>query len=659
MKKYNYIISLVLVLLTGACSEYLQVVPDNTMKLENVFATKDDAWNALARIYHFLPKDDMTHTTMWEMGDDFIGRIDASVQNDVNQLRAERIMRGLQVTGDPILGNWSGSNGGYHYYQAIRTTNVFLQYILNTRNLTDVEREDWMAQAKFLKAYYHFLLLQKYGPIIISDKAITPDAVSDDLFLARSKVEDCFDYIINLIDEAIPKLKEQTSSIDMGMIDRGIATAIKARIMLFRASPFYSGNRDFFEDFLDPEDGKPYFPVFDTPERTKEKWNEALTAVNTAIQMAESYGKTLYTYEKPIYIKDEKYYSLNPEKLKTYYDVRMVVVDPWNKELIWGNSNVNVYDQGDLSSATNIRLPADVGISEGDFNAAPFSWQWLGTPYRTAERYYTENGLPITEDPLFNYNSRHDIVTTPGAEDPDYPAIAGLVQPNQPIVNLYLNREMRFYANLGITGGYFRSHFEIIPTYMMQGTSGGYNPSINGTDFFCTGIGIQKLVHPESRSSNWQRVIRFPFPIIRMADLYLMKAEILNEIKETPDAEVWNEINRVRARAGIPTVQASWANARTANKHTTKAGMRDIILQERGIEFAFEGSRYWDMLRHKRAHIEFSSPVQGWNYKGTNTSAFFVLGVVQSRRFTVRDYLWPISLNELNTNGKLIQNPGW
>jgi len=659
MKKVNYIISLFMILLMSGCSEFLQVVPDNTMKLENVFATKDDAWTALAKIYSYIPFDDGTHTTMWELGDEYIGRIDASVQNATDNLRGERIMRGLQTTGAPLLGNWSGTGGGKHLYRAIRATNVFLQYIPATRNMADDERADWTAQAKFLKAYYHFLLIQKYGPIILSDKVIEPDALSSDLFQSRSKVDDCFDYVINLIDEAIPHLQDETKTAELGMIDKAVAKAIKARILLFRASPFYSGNREFFDDFLDPIDGKPYFPVTDDAARTKVKQNEALTAVNEAITYAESIGKGLYHYPKTVYVKDQGYYNLNPERLQKYYDVRMVIVDPWNQELVWGFSNINIYDQGDLSSSTNIRLPSDVGIAEGDFNAATFSWQWEGSTYRMTERFYTENGLPIDEDPTFNYNSRHDIITTPGVEDPDYPKIAGLMQPNQTTINLYMNRELRFYANLGVTGGYYRSHFEIIPTYMMQGTSGGYNPSVNSTDFLCTGIAIQKLVHPESRSSNWQRVIRFPFPLVRMADLYLMKAELLNEIKDAPDAEVWNEINKIRLRAGIPTVQESWAKANTTNKHLEKAGMRDIILRERSIELAFEGSRYWDMIRYKRAHIEFSTPIQGWDYKGTSAATFFVLGVVQSRRYTIRDYLWPIDLNELNTNGKLIQNPGW
>ncbi|MEL7586976.1 MAG: RagB/SusD family nutrient uptake outer membrane protein [Prolixibacteraceae bacterium] len=652
-------VCVIVLTLLASCSEYLDVVPDNTLKLENIYATKEDAYDALAKIYSYLPNDPATHSSMWELGDEFIGRIDPGYQNDVGALRAERIMRGLQTTGDPLLGNWSGTNGGHPYYQAIRSTNVFLQYIVDTRNLEESERAEWIAQATFLKAYYHFLLLQKYGPIIISDKVIQPNATADDLFLSRSKVEDCFDYIIRLMDEAIPKLKERVEETNLGQLDQIAATAIKARVLYFRASPFYSGNKEFFGDFYDPTDGKPFFPVDDSAERTKQKWQEALTAINTATEVAERNGKGLYRFEKEVYVKDRNFYSLNPDRMKTYYDLRMVVVDPWNKELLWANSNIDLYNQGELAHATNMRLPAGF---EGDVNASGYSWQWLGATYQMAERYYTTNGLPIEEDLTFNYNTRLDAYLTPGVADPDYPAIAGLMQPNQPTINLYMNREMRFYANLGITGGYYRSHFEIIPVYMMQGTNGGYNPSVNSTDFYCTGIGIQKLVHPESRSSAWQRQVKFPYPIMRIADLYLMKAEVLNEVKDQPDQEVWDAINLVRERAGVPDVETVWANAalaRTVNKHRSKAGMRDIILEERSIELAFEGIHFWDMLRHKRAHAEFSSPIQGWNYKGTAPSTFFVLGVVQARRFTIRDYLWPIDLNELNTNGKLTQNPGW
>ena len=307
----------VAVFLLASCSDYLDVVPDNTLKLENIYATKEDAYNALSKIYSYLPNDEATHETMWELGDEFIGRIDPPVQDNTGQLRSERIMRGLQTTGDPLLGNWSGTGGGRPYYEAIRSTNVFLQYIVGTRNLDDNERADWIAQATFLKAYYHFLLLQKYGPIIISDKVIQPDASADELFPSRSKVEDCFDYIIRLMDEAIPKLTERAEENNLGQIDQIAATAIKARVLYFRASPFYSGNKEFFGDFYDPIDGQPFFPVDDSAERTKEKWQEALTAINAAIDVAERNGKGLYRFEKEVYVKDRDFYALNPDRMKT------------------------------------------------------------------------------------------------------------------------------------------------------------------------------------------------------------------------------------------------------------------------------------------------------------------------------------------------------
>jgi hypothetical protein len=259
-------------------------------------------------------------------------------------------------------------------------------------------------------------------------------------------------------------------------------------------------------------------------------------------------------------------------------------------------------------------------------------------------------------------NTMYTVTRTPGDGEPEYNELRGILQPGAETINLYLNREPRFYANLGITGGYWRGHAERIPTMMFAGQNGGYNASQHTTDFLCTGIGIQKFVHPESASNAWQRTIKFPYPLIRMADLYLMKAEALNEYNDAPTQEVYDAINKVRERAGIPHVEAVWADAtlaKTVNKHRTKEGMRDIILEERAVELAFEGQHFWDMIRHKKATSEFSTPVWGWTHTGTTAQTFFVLEVKESRRFTITDCLWPIDLNELNTNGKLIQNPGW
>lgn len=654
MKLLSKILILIFTLsLAPACSDYLNVVPDNTLTLEDLFKTQEEAWNALAKVYSFMPRIDMTHESMWTAGDEWLGRLD--LNENTGNLRGIRLMRGLQSASSPILGTWSGTNAGKHLYRAIRQANVFLELIDRVPDMTEQEKKNWKAQVKFLKGYYSFLLIQQYGPIVLADQLITPDATREQLFQKRAKVDESFDYVIKLMDEAIPDLTERAPSTLLGQIDQVGAKAIKARVMLFRASPFFNGNREYFGDFND-HDGQPFFPL----EYNKEKWKDAIDAIEAAITAAEGAGVALYSYEKQPYLFDREDYTANQENLQKLYDLRMLVVDPWNKELIWGFSNINVYGQGELAHSTNMRLP--LGYGDGVTNTPEYSWQWMGTTYRMAERYYTKNGVPIEEDQTFNLDKKWELTVTPNADSPEYQEMRGIMQPGAETIRLYLDREPRFYANLGITGGYWRTHGVRIRTMMYAGRDGGYNSSQHSTDYYESGIAIKKLVHPESKSGAWQRTIKYPYPIIRLADLYLMKAEAYNEYYDTPGPQVYEAINRVRQRAGIPDVETVWSDpmiVRSVNKHKTKEGMRDIILQERGIEFAFEGNRFWDMIRTKRAVMEFSTPIWGWTYTGTTGAQFFNLEVKQIRKFTITDCLWPIDLNEMNTNSNLIQNPGW
>lgn len=635
-----------------SCKKYLNIVPDNTLTLEDIFELKEQAQNALAKVYSYMPRIYDTHATAWTLGDEWVGRLD--INDVVSNLRAIRIMRGLQSVTSPQLGMWSGTEGERPVYDGVREADVFIENIDRTVDLSDQQRKDWKAQAKVMKAYYLFMLVKRYGPIVIPAVPATPESSEKELFLERSKVEDCFTFILNLIDEALPDLKESAGQNDLGQVDQVVATAIKAQVLFFRASPFFNGNREYFGDFVNNQ-GEPYFPM----EYNKEKWKEAIDGINAAIQIAETNGHGLYTYEKDPYLYDRDAFSKNKHRMQTLYDLRMMNVDPWNKEVVWGYSNLDYYNQGELANSTNIRLPE--GYGDGVTNTATFSWQWMAATYRMTERYYTENGLPIDEDLTFDMSKRQEIVTTPGQGTADYDSLYGIIQPGVKTINLYLNREPRFYANLGITGGYWRAHNVRVNTLMFANTDGGFSSSHVPTDYFCTGIGIKKFVHPESESGAWQRVIKHPYPIIRMADLYLWKAEAINEYSG-PGNEVFEAMNKVRRRAGVPDIEKVWADAtltRHPGKHLTQEGLRDIILQEESIEFAFEGRHYWDMIRHKRAPAEFSSPIWGWNHAGGTAEDFFVLSVKQARQFSIRDCLWPIDLNETNTNGNLKQNPGW
>jgi len=121
----------------------------------------------------------------------------------------------------------------------------------------------------------------------------------------------------------------------------------------------------------------------------------------------------------------------------------------------------------------------------------------------------------------------------------------------------------------------------------------------------------------------------------------------------------------VRRRAGIPDVEVAysnpeWVTDEALNKHLTQEGLREIILRERANEFAFEGAhRFYDMQRWKRSIVEFSRPIYGWNYLGTNATSFFTQTIVQNRQWSITDCLWPIDKVEIDKNANLVQNPGW
>ena len=178
-----------------------------------------------------------------------------------------------------------------------------------------------------------------------------------------------------------------------------------------------------------------------------------------------------------------------------------------------------------------------------------------------------------------------------------------------------------------------------------------------------TGYWSKKSSHFESSRTadgrSWT-VILSSYPILRLADLYLLYAEALNESLDAPGEEVYDYIDKVRARAGLEGVVSSWDRfSRIRSKPSTKDGMRDIIRQERMIELAFEGKRFWDIRRWKTASELLNRPIKGWSIMGATTAEYYNIVTVEVPSFTTKEYLWPIGDSELRTNRNLIQNPGW
>ena len=88
--------------------------------------------------------------------------------------------------------------------------------------------------------------------------------------------------------------------------------------------------------------------------------------------------------------------------------------------------------------------------------------------------------------------------------------------------------------------------------------------------------------------------------------------------------------------------------------------MRDIIRQERMIELAFEGQRFWDVRRWKIAENSWNYRPKGWNARGVTADEYYTLvNMTDERKYTFKDYLWPIHIADLRVNSNLVQTYGW
>ena len=95
------------------------------------------------------------------------------------------------------------------------------------------------------------------------------------------------------------------------------------------------------------------------------------------------------------------------------------------------------------------------------------------------------------------------------------------------------------------------------------------------------------------------------WPVIRYADVLLMYAEALNEISFESNGLAFTYLNKIRTRAGLPEKTAG--NPIPALSVDSQQAFRLAIEQERRVELAFEGHRWFDLVRTGRA-IEVLNP---------------------------------------------------
>lgn len=631
-KFLKFLATLLFSISVGSCGQFIDVVPDNIAVIEGAFETRESSLRFLATLYSYLPAYSSINNPALAAGDEI------SVNDNVSRdWASRRISRGGQNVTSPNLGYWGNTGSVKNLFIALRDCNIFLDNIDKPFNLTETERKEWIAEAKVLKAYFHFYLMRMYGPIPIIRENIEVSSGVEAVRVHRESVDLVAAYIVELLDEAIPELPLVIADrgLELGRITSPIAAAIKARTLVTLASPLFNGNPDY-SSFVDKEGNQLISSTFD-----ETKWVKAAEACQQAIDLAHEAGHRLYEFEGP----PADWSDTTVIKLS----IRGSITERWNDEVIWGSSTSVV--GGELQSWAQAKIAPGLTAENRESTQS-----WWSPPLKIAEMFYSENGVPIDEDTKYDYANRYKVTAADLAHK-------NYVRPGFETAKLNLHREERFYASLGFDGGIWFGHG--IKTdddaLIVEGKKGEKAGRLDANRWSQSGYWAKKLVYFENvqaTSGSGYTNRSYPFPVVRLADLYLLYAESINESTGPGAAYEW--IDRVRERAGLDGVVQSWASSSNQpSKPSTQEGLRDIIQDERMIELVFEGQRFWDLRRWKRASEFMNSDIQGWNVEGETTETYYNVVTVGTYKFLNRDYLWPIAEADLVANSNLVQNPGW
>lgn len=588
-------------LILFSCNDdYLDQVPDDRLTFDETFSQRSTVEKYLANIYSRVPseldqRDTNSHSGPW------LGASDEA-----------EYWVSFHFGNFMDIGDWNANSGEIsdhwaNYYGGIRDCSTLIQNINKCQNCTDDRTNQYVAEARVLRAYFYYNLVRLYGPVILLGETPIPvDANLAELNLHRSTMQECVDYIVSELNTGALALTGVSFQDDnAGRMSRPFALAIKEKVLLLNASPLFNGNQDY-ASFVN-DDGQNFI----SQSVDVNRWQLAADAAKSFID--EYVPGTFDLYKE--YNSDGSY---NP-----YLSTRNVMLVDFNKEMIFARPRGGI------------------------------SYHYDVTPYHSGypDEVHGAGGLAVTQemvDAYFTANGRSIDDAASGYQQSGFSNFkAPFDFTNRSTYNQWVNREPRFYVGVTYNESLWlnRDFGNIITATWYFGNSGR---AVGSNDYTPTGYVVRKNMITGNKN-NTNRSI----PMIRLAEIYLDYAEALNESDPgNPDILIY--LNKIRERAGIPEYGSTDLDAPAG-----QAQMREAIHKERRVELAFENVRYFDVRRWKEAVQKFAGDFHGLDINANEESNFYDLVVFEQRIFNQRHYLWPIPQAEMNTNTSLIQNPGW
>ena len=600
------------VLTMSSCDSFLDTSPEDLRSPEQIYETYSSTQNAMFGVYSYI-----RGTYPFDMPDTYsTSDVDVAYTN----------------THTFDMGVWSASSAQYDrwytFYKAIREATYFLQNVDKCPDprLTYDTREQWKAEVRCVRAYYYAQLMRMYGPVILL-KDEQPDFSGTDMFRERNTWDECVQWITeeftDLIENSPLPLKSEGET--YARMNRGIAKAYLARILLQSASPQFNGNPKY--NNIRNADGTPLFPTtYD-----KNKWELARQAALSLIKDG-NYELVKVNYES----------GANMGKIDPYTSYKSVFTTSQNKEMIFSY----LEDGGGIDKRL---APNSNGGWGGGYNPT----QEIVDAYAMAETgrfpitgYTNEDRTTPVIDPEAGYKEAgYSQFTNPceGKERKTY--------------NMFVGREPRFYVSIvygGMSWFIPKKAGERIFLEMYKNGNNGPDASHN---HFTTGYNLAKLAMPEYEASPTKNVKR-ELPYMRYAEILLNYVEATIEVGDLKDPNLFTFWNAIRNRAGLNDIEDAYPEAMNDQDK-----LRDLIHRERRVELAFEGINFYDCRRWLTAE---KGNIHGMNIQAKGTPGkeeypvdFFQRTVVEKRVFTPSFYLFPIPQSAINKNQDLVQNYKW
>ena len=627
LKKLIFGWMLVAFLAINACSDALDMAPDGKTSLDEIFRDNERVAAYLNTCYQYIPAGGnfwwfvMRGPVVWC---DEAWDVDAEAEPGLTsgQLYNGNVTAKNHFTEQ----NANDGNGRYwsRFWTGIRQCTVFLSYIEDAP-VTAQNRSRWTAEAHLLRAFYYAELLRWYGcPLPIEREAYSLSF--DFSTLKRESYYDVVKFIMEDCDAALssPDLPWRITTVaEEYRFTKAVAEAIKARMMVYAASPLYN-------------DGNNY-------------WEEAYQINKTSLANLRAQGYELYNDINfpQVWDSEDAFLPNRAAKLFNEYFCNEMAysANPVDRETLYQTKSTGQY----IGSCDGVG-------AQDQYKTGTCPSQEL------IDCFETIDGQPVL-NPARPYN---DEITH---LNPNYNTANTLYNEQDP----YANRDPRFYASVYYNGSKRRTDWQFTESSQCvenYPASNGYRTRIIATWDGEPQTGIHPMRRTATRTGYYQRKFLHPnggvgqyfvsaarYKSFRLGEVILNFAEAAAEANHLDEAKA--AVDEIRARAGMPPLPGGLSQA-------------DLILRihnERRVELALEGFRYFDVRRWTRPDGDLEKTDRWitavWITRNANGTYTYRRGPVSRERLCYsQKFLWlPVPMDEANNlkalTGEDWQNPGW